>query len=136
MTQVKIRLIGKTRLAVEEVLSHLQSTASVQGQKWSHHEGLDEWRLDATLALPASSQLPTSGSDGRPILVEDLDLPALTRNALRRCGVPTVEKLLETPEETLRVFPNVGQKGLQAIVDCLKRRGLYSSSALAKTWPD
>jgi hypothetical protein len=55
MTQVKIRLIGKTRLAVEEVLSHLQATASVQGQKWSHHEVLNEWRLDATLALPASS---------------------------------------------------------------------------------
>lgn len=84
MTQVKIRLIGKRRMAVEEVLSHLQSTASVQGQKWIHHEGLNEWRLDATLALPAPSQSPTSGSDGRPILVEDLDLPSLTRNALRR----------------------------------------------------
>jgi hypothetical protein len=141
MTQVKICLIGKTREAVEEVRRHLEETASMQGQQLTCQRGLTEWRLDATLVLPAPSQLSTSGYDGQPVLVEGLDWPAgpiytHARNYLVRGGVSTVEKLLSMPEEQVLSLRNMGPKGVQAIVDCLKQHGLYSSSALAKTWPD
>lgn len=134
MPMVKIRLIGKSRPAVEQVLTQLQLTASVEGQQWSHQERLHEWRLDAMVMLPVESQPPASWAAWRPSLVEELDLPSYVRNQLVRCGVTTVKKLLATPEETIRSFHNIGPKGFQAIVDALQRHGLFASSALARTW--
>lgn len=141
MTQVKMRLIGKTRKAVEEVLAHLEETASVQEQRWSFQRGGTDWCLDATLALPAAGQPSKSGSERQPVLVEELDWPAgglssHTRNTLARANIRSVEKLLEMPEEQLHNVRNLGPKGIQVIVDCLKQHGVYASSALAKTWPD
>jgi DNA-directed RNA polymerase alpha subunit len=134
MTQVKIQLIGTTRQAVEEALAHLQLTASLEGQRWAHPVHLHEWKLTATLVLPAGSQPAPSESARRPILVEELGLPTLTCNALLRSNIKTVEALLAMPEEQLRSVHNLGEKSFLAIVDSLKRHGLYASSALAQTW--
>ena len=94
MTLVRLRLSGTTCQAVEEVLAYLQTTASVYGQRLTHYT--DEWRLEATLALPASSQPTTSGSEHHPLLLEELGLPRRTLNALLNQRVTTVEALQRT----------------------------------------
>jgi hypothetical protein len=94
-----------------------------------------------------SEEPPTSRFDaerepgGRAVLkaghtpLEELHLPARTYGSLR-FHIASIEELLEASEYTLHGFRYLGPKAIQSIVDCLKQRGLFSRSALAKTWPD
>ena len=57
---------------------------------------------------------------GRSLTVEDMDLEAAVRNALKGSGIHTVDRLLQlSGPELLRIFPNRKLRSYEDVIHCL-----------------
>lgn len=73
---------------------------------------------------PGASHVPIPSSIFN-IPIEDIDLPVRSFNSMRRAGMCTVGQILERDGQNLLEFRNVGEKTLQDLYACFKKKGLF-----------
>ena len=106
----------------------LSNSAHILAERF---ELIANWGRVQPAELP-SGQLPLGGlgpipAAVREMLIEDLDLPARTYNALRRFGITKSGQILMKTEDELLDIPKFGKKSLQELVEKLVARGIITA---------
>ena len=82
--------------------------------------------MNITLCPQALIAIQQGIERGDPVV--DLDLSQHILNALDENGIVTLEQLLDTPQQTLFAFENLGVKSINRLFDCLNKYHLIKAA--------